>query len=372
MPKSKWFGSFIGSVLAVLIIVAVSSPVSAKPSRAWDLASQKDRNAYIVELALKQVGLQYPSTSKEWVKEIVFSASQFGLPQSRAIVLPETKSNGYAWKDTPYVYTKKQSQLIKAALPGQIVQMQWKGAEHTAIVGAVSSKTVTFLDVWPDPKRKNRNLIQKRLLTWTEVEKAVGAKFTIYEIRGGPPPKSVAKGERIVLQWPLATSYAKRVVTHEFGDPWAGGSECPPGVPKLHNGTDYPASAGTAVYAPADGLVKAVEFIDTWAHRIVIEHDHATRGKYTTVLMHVTPEGWVARNVKVTKGTKVAKVADLTPYGNDTHFHFGIRMGVYNERFSGLGALPKKTCTDIGKTFAYPGFKENFLDPEDQKEVLLK
>jgi hypothetical protein len=90
--------------------------------------------------------------------------------------------------------------------------------------------------------------------------------------------------------------------------------------------------------------------------------------------MHVIPESWLVKEfnakgkVWVTKSMKsmdkpVAKVADLSVYGHDTHFHFGTRRGVYDSLLSGAGALPRKTCQDPNGV-TYPGFKENFINPE--------
>lgn len=176
----------------------------------------------------------------------------------------------------------------------------------------------------------------------------------------------------IKLTWPLYTPYASRVVKQEFGhNPWAGGTECPPGVPKIHNGTDYSASAGTVVYAAEDGIVKHVESHFPWAYHIVIEHISPTGAKYTTVSWHVNPSSGVVVGAFVPKGMQIATVADLTPYGHDTHFHFGIRKGVYDPIVSGVGALPQAICTDPNGT-RYPGFPENFINPETSNLVLFQ
>ena len=176
----------------------------------------------------------------------------------------------------------------------------------------------------------------------------------------------------IKLTWPLYTPYASRVVIQEFGhNPWAGTSECPPGVRKIHNGTDYRATAGTAVYAGEDGVVKDV--LDArasgWAYAIVMEHTSPTGAKYTTVSWHVNP--LVVPDSFVPKGILIATVADLTPYGHDTHFHFGVRMGAYDNIVSVTGALPRTTCMDPnGKT--YPGFPENFIDPDNTSNIIFR
>ena len=69
---------------------------------------------------------------------------------------------------------------------------------------------------------------------------------------------------------------------------------------------------------------------------------------------------------------QIATVADLTSYGHDTHFHFGIRKAPYTANFSLAGALPQQTCTDPGKNFAYPAMPEYFVDPNNTNNVLFQ
>jgi murein DD-endopeptidase MepM/ murein hydrolase activator NlpD len=367
MSASKGSGGLIASFLAFLLLTVSSA--SAKPTRPWDLASQKDRNAYIVELALKEEGLEFPSTTKEWVKRIIGIASTYGLPQSRAIVLPETLSNGYAWKDAQYIYAVKKQ--IKAAIPGQIMQMVWKDAKTrkssvtTVIVSSVSSRTVTFLENLPDPKRKNRDVIQKRSFAWTEVERSVGSKFTIYEVQGGPAPKSVPKDDRIVLQWPLSTAKPAKPST-PFGADWGKGRKYCKDLPMTHTGVDIPDTLGNPVYAAEDGDVQWVTdgTGSGFAYGITIQHTHPVIGLYTTVSWHIDPVSWIQRGVHVTKGDQIGTIASID--GTD-HLHFGVRIGKYNSVYSDKGALPTNDgCPELVK------FKEKFVDPWKQDQVVFQ
>ena len=166
----------------------------------------------------------------------------------------------------------------------------------------------------------------------------------------------------IKLKWPLGTAYAGRVVTQAFGVNWAGGGVCSTtGVIKKHNGTDFRAVAGTAIYAAEDGIVKHKEAHSPWAYHIVIEHNHPTGGKYTTVYWHVNPS--VSVGDFVPKAMQIATVADL---GTNTHFHFGVRIGSCNDNVSGTGALPQTNCD------GYPAFPEYFIDPNSTNNVLFQ
>jgi len=185
---------------------------------------------------------------------------------------------------------------------------------------------------------------------------------------------SCASNTILTLKWPLATSYASKGVTQAFGADWAGGVYCD-GLIKKHNGTDFHAAAGTVVYAAEAGDVKEVlnpSQTGGWASNVVLEHTSPAGVKYTTVYWHVTPEPSVVvaptglPPTSIPKGMQIATVADLTPYGNATHFHFGVRNGAYIANVSGTGALPQTNCG------GYPAFPGDFLDPTNASNVLFQ
>lgn len=173
--------------------------------------------------------------------------------------------------------------------------------------------------------------------------------------------ESAATESKITLKWPLATSYGSRQVNQAFGVNWSTGKTCN-GLIEKHNGTDYAATAGTAVYAPEDGWVKDVHYDSSglYAYNIVIEHNHPL-GTFTTVSWHVNP--LVAIGDFVPKGMQIATVANL---GSITHYHFGIRIGAYTTNVSGTGALPQTICG------GYPAFPADFIDPDNTNSVLFQ
>jgi murein DD-endopeptidase MepM/ murein hydrolase activator NlpD len=169
--------------------------------------------------------------------------------------------------------------------------------------------------------------------------------------------------------WPLATAYANRIVNLGFGKIWPAQSQNPDcsKLPYLHNGTDFQASAGTAVYAAEDGIIKESIFVNTWKYNIVLEHTSPNGGKYTTVYWHVDPVSDVLHSNPggfVPKGMQIATVADL---GKDTHFHFGIRIGAYDASASGTGALPRDTSCG-----GHPKFPGGFVDGNDSRNVIFQ
>jgi murein DD-endopeptidase MepM/ murein hydrolase activator NlpD len=181
-----------------------------------------------------------------------------------------------------------------------------------------------------------------------------------------------ANDKIIKLKWPLATSYATRVVPQGggFGSDWAGDAKCN-GLIKKHNGTDFRATPGTVVYAAEDGIIKEVLPPSSagWASNIVLEHNHPIAGKFTTVYWHVVPVADVSGSNPggfVPKGMQIATIADLSSYQHGSHFHFGLRIGSYAAGVSGTGALPQTNCG------GYPAFPAGFLDPNSSANIIFQ
>lgn len=184
-----------------------------------------------------------------------------------------------------------------------------------------------------------------------------------------PFVRIIKASSKIMLKWPLSTPYHSRKINHGFRKDWAGGSDCPPGVIKKHNGTDYQASPGDSVFAAESGYVKIIIDGGDWANAIVIEHSKPDNAKFTIVYWHVVPS--IKEGRLVNKGDKIAVVANI-PSG--PHLHFGIRDAAYDTYtnpngtisvFSGTGALPQQNCVDQEKQKFYPAFPEKFWDIED-------
>jgi len=181
---------------------------------------------------------------------------------------------------------------------------------------------------------------------------------------------------KIKLRWPLSTPHPVPDKSCDLRLIF----ECPSPLlcndgytPKKHNGTDYSAVKGTNVYAAEDGVVKQIVEGGVWKKAVVIEHNHIKRGKYTTVYWHVIPEPGIfvpepgKPLVFVPKGMKIATVADL---GNNTHFHFGVRLGSFSDPQSGAGALPPANKPDCDPR--YKPFPGGFINPEDTSQVIYQ
>jgi murein DD-endopeptidase MepM/ murein hydrolase activator NlpD len=152
------------------------------------------------------------------------------------------------------------------------------------------------------------------------------------------------------LRWPLKGALNDISITLEFGEDWSFG-ECPPGVQKKHAGLDVSAYVDEMLYASENGVVKVAKLDSSWGGYVTVEHS-SSNPNFTTTYWHVIPS--VSVGDLVTKGQQIGTIADL---GNNTHFHFGLRMGSYSNT-SNRGALPKNNCDGD------PAFPENFINPE--------
>lgn len=152
------------------------------------------------------------------------------------------------------------------------------------------------------------------------------------------------------LTFPLSGTLADRTVNLSFGADWPDG-ECD-GLIKKHAGVDISAVKGESVYVAKLGIVRAIVDGGTqWEKAVTIEHT-SSNPVFTTVYWHIDPTVTVGQTV--ISGQIIGNIADL---GDNTHFHFGVRMSAYSN-ISNRGALPQ---TDCGGD---PAFPEYFIDPE--------
>ena len=152
------------------------------------------------------------------------------------------------------------------------------------------------------------------------------------------------------LLWPLEVLRTEQGVSLAFGSPWPY-SQCGD-LDKVHAGTDYPNPVGTVVRAIASGVIRDTFVDDDFAGRVVVESQFGDE-VFTTVYWHIDASVEVGQSV--TTGALLGTLADIS---SGSHLHLGVRLGAFDLRASGLGALPQVDC---GPDRAYP---EQFLDTE--------
>jgi murein DD-endopeptidase MepM/ murein hydrolase activator NlpD len=92
------------------------------------------------------------------------------------------------------------------------------------------------------------------------------------------------------------------------------------GVEQFHNGVDFAAPGGTAIYAAYDGKVVAATYSATMGNYIMIDHGD---GLYT-IYMHASAL-YVEEGAIVVKGETIAAVGS-TGRSTGNHLHFSVRL----------------------------------------------
>jgi murein DD-endopeptidase MepM/ murein hydrolase activator NlpD len=91
------------------------------------------------------------------------------------------------------------------------------------------------------------------------------------------------------------------------------------GIEKFHNGIDFAAPKGTAIYAAYDGIVVAATYSSTMGNYVMIDHGD---GLYT-IYMHASAL-YVSKDDVVTRGSTIAAVGS-TGRSTGNHLHFSVR-----------------------------------------------
>ena len=113
--------------------------------------------------------------------------------------------------------------------------------------------------------------------------------------------------EKLPFGMPVKSSFR---YTSGFGMRWG----------RLHAGTDMAAPAGTAIYAPADGVVTEAGWVSGYGRLIKIQHEFGIETRYG----HLSA-------MKVSKGQRVSRgerIGDMGNSGRSTgpHLHYEIRV----------------------------------------------
>ena len=116
-----------------------------------------------------------------------------------------------------------------------------------------------------------------------------------------------------VFKFPMAT-YTR--ITSPYGD------RIHPtlGINQFHNGVDFAAPTGTAIYAAYDGIVVAADYSSTMGNYVMIDHG----GGLDTIYMHASAL-YVSKDDVVARGTTIAAVGS-TGRTTGPHLHFSVRL----------------------------------------------
>lgn len=92
------------------------------------------------------------------------------------------------------------------------------------------------------------------------------------------------------------------------------------GVEKFHNGVDFAAPTGTAIYAAYDGIVVAASYSSSMGNYVMIDHG----GNLYTIYMHAS-QLYVSKDDIVARGETIAAVGS-TGRSTGPHLHFSVRL----------------------------------------------
>jgi murein DD-endopeptidase MepM/ murein hydrolase activator NlpD len=126
---------------------------------------------------------------------------------------------------------------------------------------------------------------------------------------------------------------------------------CPSGAVWLHTGADIQTGI-QPVMAAGDGVIIGYLVDPTFRGGVLIKHP-TSEGVVITQYWHVWLRPGFGVGTPVTRGQAFADIADM---GQQTHLHFAVYRGDY-EQHAWNGALPPTSCS------GFPAFPFNFVEP---------
>lgn len=159
---------------------------------------------------------------------------------------------------------------------------------------------------------------EKLIKEYQEEIKAQEEEIKLLEAAVAEEKKKLLESQRLsydggMFKFPLA-SYTR--ISDEYGmriDPILN-------IQKFHNGVDFAAPKGTAIYAAYDGRVAAAEYSSSMGNYVMIDHGDGL----FTIYMHASVL-YVKKDQIVIKGEKIAGVG-TTGRSTGNHLHFSVRL----------------------------------------------
>ncbi len=150
-------------------------------TKTWSQYTQAERNMAIVYRAYDNIGQYVGQNCKEWVRTVVYSASN-GM-----VTLPATLPNASGWYFGYSRYLVGMSGGITSVHQGSLVQMRWRLdngtiTPHTMIILYRASNGVMVIESnWC---QSNCMRVNTRFITFTEFNSHV-VNYTTYTVTGG-------------------------------------------------------------------------------------------------------------------------------------------------------------------------------------------
>ena len=248
--------------------------------------------------------------------ELMLTAKSFGDFLNKADYIERVLSYGYELLES-YENTRKYVELCKEELELEkdILNETKAGVEqeqHT-LEELIEQKRQDITNYEADIRNKDK------VIKEYEAEiKAQEEEIKLLEAAVAEEKKKLLESQRLtydggMFKFPLAT-YTR--ISDEYG------MRMHPilKVQQFHNGVDFAAPKGTAIYAAYDGRVTAASYSSTMGNYVMIDHGDGL----FTIYMHASVH-YVKKNQVVVKGEKIAGVG-TTGRSTGNHLHFSVRL----------------------------------------------
>lgn len=248
--------------------------------------------------------------------DLMLKAKSFSDFLNRADYVEKVLSYGYQmWEN--YENTRKYVELCKEELEIENDILNETKAnveqEQRTLEELVEQKRQDIISYESDINNK-----EKVIQEYQAEIKAQEEEIKLLEAAVAQEKKELLESQRLtydggMFKFPLA-SYTR--ISSEFGtrpDPILN-------IQMFHNGVDFAAPKGTAIYAAYDGRVTAATYSSNMGNYVMIDHGDGL----FTIYMHASVL-YVKKGETVVKGQKIAGVG-TTGRSTGNHLHFSVRL----------------------------------------------
>ena len=291
----------------------------AEAQKELDAALEKEENQK--ESMIRHIRMIYETGNPELI-EMLTKADSFGDFLNKADYVEKVISyEQKMWQD--YKMVREYVELCKRELEleKEILDETKAGVEteQQNLEALIEQKNQDIVNYETDISNK-----AKAIKEYEEEIKAQEEEIASLEAMIAEEKKKILANSGVVLSYdggvfkfPLAT-YTR--VSDDYGN------RIHPtlGIPQFHNGVDFAAPKGTAIYAAYDGVVVAATYSATMGNYVMIDHGE---GLYT-IYMHASAL-YVEKDDIVVRGETIAAVGS-TGRSTGNHLHFSVRRdGAY-------------------------------------------
>lgn len=148
---------------------------------------------------------------------------------------------------------------------------------------------------------------------------------------------------------------------YHFGDPWenrfcADANQAT--VPLLHDGVDYGASWGEAVYTIAAGKICLVINDPSYGGLVSVAHQD---NSWTSTYVHILPDSGLAVGQTVGHSTRLGTI-NTGNSGYGAHLHFQVRAAPFDRGRCMIGVYPQESCHVRSGGGLVPAWPEQCVD----------